>query len=221
MFKHFYRLMEGNPDGTGSGGADVTYNFGDGVSQEQATVLTEHAKTLGLTADQAPKYAAHYAQLQAANAPPESYTFAQVEGKDLAPELATELSATAKQLGLNQTQAQAFAAYELKLRTDADKETAAGLQKVQQGWKDTISADKDLGGAGLEANRATAKTALEKFFPEVAKNQAGFPFLDHPEVFRGLVTIGKAIGPDGDFVRNPGGNTGAADPAKVMFPGMA
>jgi hypothetical protein len=230
MFKRylFARLMEAaGGDAGGAGGAggdtppsgDVTYSFGEGVTPEQATVLTGHAKELGLTPEQAPKYAAHFAKLQAASAPPEAYKFAQVDGKDLPAEIATELSTTAKALGLNAEQAQKFADYELQLRKESDAETAAALKKTQQGWRDAAKADKDIGGAAHEANLAQAKRALEKFFPGIAKNQPGFPFLDHPEVVRGLVTIGKSIGEDGDFVRS-GNSTGAADPAKVMFPSM-
>jgi hypothetical protein len=214
--------MDQAGDGGGAGGAggDVTYNFGEGVAPEQATVLTAHAKELGLTAEQAPKYAAHFAKLQAAGAPPSEYKFAQIEGKDLPAEIVTELGTTAKELGLTAEQAQKFANYELKLRADADAETRAALQKTQDGWRNEIKADKDIGGAQLDANLAVSKRALEKFFPGIAKNQAGFPFLDHPDVVRGLVTIGKSIGEDGDFVRG-NGNTPAADPARVMFPSMA
>lgn len=219
----FRRLMEQASEGNGGGGpgGDTAYNFGDGVAPEQVQVLTGHAKELGLTPEQAPKYAAHFAKLQAASAPPSEYKFAQVDGKDLPAELTGELSAAAKELGLSAEQAQKFANYELKLRTDADSETKANLEKVQKGWRDTVAADKDIGGAALDANRALAKSALEKFFPEVAKNAPGFPFLDHPEVVRGLVTIGKTIGEDGDFVRNRGSASAAADPAKVLFPDMA
>lgn len=204
---------------------EVVYDFGQDLPAETVATLTTHAKELGLSAEQAPKFAAYYTQQQqaatAANAPPAEYKFPQVDGEDLPAEVVAELSATAKELGLTQAQAEKFAAYELKLRADADKETKAALEKVQQDWRDQVKADKDIGGAKLDENLATAKKALEKFFPEVAKNQAGFPFLDHPDVVRGLVAIGKAIGPDGDFVRSPGSATGAADPAKVLFPNMA
>lgn len=219
----FRRLMEqaGGDGGAGGPGGDVAYNFGEGVAPEQATVLTAHAKEIGLTAEQAPKYAAHFAKLQAASAPPSEYKFAQIEGKDLPAEITTELSATAKALGLNAEQAQKFANYELQLRGDADKETKAALEKTQQGWRDAVKSDKDIGGAQLDANLALSKRALEKFFPTVAKNSPGFPFLDHPEVVRGLIAIGRSIGEDGDFVRSPGSASAAADPAKVLFPGMA
>lgn len=218
----FRRLMEAaGGDGGAGGGGDVAYNFGEGVAPEQAAVLTTHAKELGLTPEQAPKYAAHFAKLQAASAPPSEYKFAQVDGKDLPAEVTAELSATAKALGLSADQAQKFAEYELKLRTEADAETKTQLSKVQQGWRDTLKADKDIGGTALDANLALSKKALEAFFPDIAKNQAGFPFLDHPGVVKGLVAIGKKIASDSDFVRSPGSASAAADPAKVLFPGMA
>lgn len=202
------------------------FNFGEGVATDQVPVLTEHAKELGLTAEQAPKYAAHYAKLtaaQAAQAVPETYTFDQVDGKDLDPEVVKELSATAKELGLTQDQAKKFAAYELGLRNEAgaaDKASMEKLKTVQDGWRAEVLKDPELGGANLDKSKAVAKQALEKFFPDVAKNEAGFPFLDHPAVFKGLAAIGKAIGPDGDFVRNQGGGNTAADPAALLYPTM-
>lgn len=218
----FRRLMEqAGGDGGGGGGGDVTYSFGEGVSAETAATLTPLAKELGIAADKAPAFAQSYAKIQAQFAPPSEYKFAQVDGKDLPAEITTELSATAKELGLTAAQAQKFADYELKLRTNADAETKAALEKTQQGWRDTIKADKDIGGANLEANLALSKRALEKFFPGIAKSAPGFPFLDHPEVVKGLITIGKSIGEDGDFVRSPSNASGAVDPAKVLFPGMA
>jgi hypothetical protein len=233
MFERWTRrFMEAaGADGGAGGGGAVTYDFGKDIPADQVPVLTEHAKSLGLTAEQAPKYAAHYAaqtkaQAEAAakaNALPAEYKFDQVDGKDLDPELVKELSATAKELGLNAEQAKKFAAYELGLRKsagDADKEQLGKLKVVQDGWKAEIAKDPELGGAKLEESKAIVQKALTTFFPEVAKNEAGFPFLDHPQVFRGLALIGKAIGPDGDFVRTPGKGDGSAAPEQLLYPTM-
>ncbi len=220
--------IEGGPGAGGNEPAPVTYTFGEvegkALAPEQVTALTEQAKTLGLTAEQATKAAPHLLKLStpAAVVVPEKYTFAKVGDKDLTPEIATELTATAKALGLNAEQAQKFADYELKLRAEATTSTAAGLKKVQDGWKAELAADKDVGGAKAPETLALAKTALEKYFPVLAKNEAGFPFLDHPDVVKGLALIGKSISPDGDFVRNNGGGGSAeVDPSRVFFPKMA
>lgn len=216
--------------GAGGGGA-VTYDFGKDTPAETVAVLTTHAKELGLTAEQAPKYAAHFAKqsaaqaeaAKAANAVPETYTFDQVDGKDLDSALVKELSATAKELGLNATQAKAFAKYELGLRAEAGTADKAALDKLavtQKGWREELAKDAEIGGVKLEASKGIFKSALETFFPDIAKNEAGFPFLDHPAVFKGLVAIGKAIGPDGDFVRNPAKGGNAADPASLLYPTM-
>lgn len=213
------RLMDaaGGDGGAGGGGdAGVAYDFGKGADgnalpAETITELTTHAKELGLTAEQAPKFAAHYlksatsqAEALKAYAPPEQYKFAQVDGKDLAPELTKELSETAKALGLTAEQAQKFADYELGLRKAAGESDANALKAIetkQNEWRGISAKDPEVGGDKYEANKGLSKTALEKFFPDVAKNAAGFPFLDHPEVFKGLVAIGKAMASDGDFVR--------------------
>lgn len=230
----FGRLMNaaGGDGGAGGGGGEVVYNFGEGIAADVVPVLTEQAKALGLTAEQAPKFAAHYtaqtkahadALAKAGSEVPAEYKFEQVDGKDLDAALVKELSATAKELGLNAKQAQAFANYELGLRKAAgtqDAENAAKLKTVQDGWKAEIAKDPELGGAKLDETKATAKKALEAFFPDVAKNEAGFPFLDHPAVFRGLAKIGKALSEDSDFVRGAGGSGKAVAPEDLLYPTM-
>lgn len=211
----------------------IEYNFGEGVAAEEVATLTQHATELGLAPEAAPKFAAFYTSqskahaeaLAKASAPavPEQYEFDPVDGKPLDEALTKELSETAKALGLTAEQAKKYAAHELSLRKEAnaaDAERMNKLKTVQDGWKAELAKDPEIGGAKFDESKATVKTALEKFFPDVAKNEAGFPFLDHPAVFKGLLTIGKALGVDGDFVRNPGKGGGAEDPAKLLYPTM-
>lgn len=226
---HIVRLLEANPDNTGGGGVALsvpeTYTFGqvDGkdLAPEQVTALSEQAKALGLTQEQAAKALPHLLKLAtpAEVQVPETYTFEPVDGKELPAELVQELSATAKALGLSQKQAQAFAAHELKLRNEAQAETTKQLEAVKAKWADELKADPKI-GPQLSAVLAQGKTALEKFFPAIAKNEAGFPFLNHPDVVKGLAEIGKLISADGDFVRDKGTGGDAADPARLFYPTM-
>lgn len=225
------RLMNADPGQGGIvTGVPESYNFGqvDGkdLAPEQVATLTEHAKALGLTQEQAAKSLPHLLKLTTPADPaepqvPASYTFEPVDGKDLAPELVQELSATAKALGLTQKQAQAFAAHELKLRAEAKAETDKALNDVKAKWADELKADPKVGGEKLPATLAASKTALEKFFPGIAKNEAGFPFLSHPEVVKGLAEIGKLVSPDSDFVTDKGNGNKTADPASLFYPTMA
>lgn len=203
---------------------EVAYDFGEGVTAEQTAQYTADAKALGLTAEQAPSYA-KFAAAQAeatakANATPETYSFTKIGDKDVDEATAKDFGEIAKHLGLTQAQAQKFAEYEFKMRSDVQAHVQSDLANTQKAWQGEVAADPEIGGAKLDENRAVAKAALEKFFPDIAKDSPNFVFLDHPGVVRGLVKIGRAISPDGDFVRS-GGASEAADPAKVMFPTMA
>jgi hypothetical protein len=167
---------------------------------------------------------------------PESYTFAKLktttkgaDGKDVvtesdAPaEITKEIGDYAKEHGLTQKQAQALLDRELKLIDDAsvaDKEAQEkGLAALKKKWNDEARVDKEIGGDKFDENLAVGKRALAKFFPGIAKEANSHPFLDHPEVLRGLLNIGKLLSPDGEFVTGKS-NEGPRDPAKVLFPNM-
>lgn len=224
----FTRLLEADPN-LGAGGGNIvpeSYAFGqvDGkdLPAEQVTALSAQAKSFGLSQEQAAKALPHLLKSiqPAAVQVPDSYKFEQVEGKDLPAEFVTEISATAKALGLNAEQAQKFAVYERNLRNEAKGETDKQLASVKTKWGEELAADTEVGGTKLPATLALGKTALEKFFPDIAKNEAGFPFLSHPAVVKGLAAIGKAISPDGDFVRDKGNSGNAEGPARLLYPTM-
>lgn len=141
--------------------------------------------------------------------------------------LVTEISAIAKEQGLTPKQAQALMDRELKLINDAEiadkKAQADGIAALKTRWQTETKADKEFAGADgtqFDANMATAKRALEKFFPEIVKDADKHPFLDHPQVLKGLLAIGKQLSPDGEFVAGRGNETPRSH-AKVLFPSMA
>ncbi len=152
---------------------------------------------------------------------PEQYAdFAFEEGKALDAELADDIKATAKELGLTQSQAQKLADLALKRTESAQSQQAEMLAQARDEWAGQAKADKEFGGDAIEANLATARKALDTFgTPELKAllNESGLG--NHPEVIRFFYRSGKAISED-RVIR--GGAAGQpTDPAKRMFPNQA
>ncbi len=152
---------------------------------------------------------------------PEQYAdFAFEEGKALDAELADDIKATAKELGLTQSQAQKLADLALKRTESAQSQQAEMLAQARDEWAGQAKADKEFGGDAIEANLATARKALDTFgTPELKAllNESGLG--NHPEVIRFFYRSGKAISED-RVIR--GGAAGQpTDPAKRLFPNQA
>ncbi len=152
---------------------------------------------------------------------PEQYAdFAFEEGKALDTGLADDIKATAKELGLTQSQAQKLADLALKRTESAQSQQAEMLAQARDEWAGQAKADKEFGGDAIEANLATARKALDTFgTPELKAllNESGLG--NHPEVIRFFYRSGKAISED-RVIR--GGAAGQpTDPAKRMFPNQA
>jgi hypothetical protein len=152
---------------------------------------------------------------------PEQYAdFAFEEGRALDTELADEIKATAKDLGLTQSQAQKLADLAMKRTTAAQAQQAEVLEKARTEWADATKADKEFGGDALDANLSLARKALDTFgTPELKAllNESGLG--NHPEVIRVFVRAGKAISEDRIVTGGAGGKP--ADPAKRLFPNQA
>lgn len=229
MFIMKHALMEDEPGAAGAGSETTytvpdTYTFaqidGKDVDPAVAEEVTKVAKESGLSQEHAQALMNYrLSQQPAAAAVPDEYKFAQVDGKDIEPELVSEVSTSAKELGLTQEQAQKFMERELKLLKESGDSNVEAVKAVQKEWRAEIAKDANIGGDKLNESLAISKRAVDKFFPGLAKEANQLPFLDHPEVVRGLFTIGKLISPDGELVTG-GGNTTPVDPAKKMFPNM-
>ena len=152
---------------------------------------------------------------------PEQYAdFVFEEGQALDTELADDIKATAKELGLTQSQAQKLADLALKRTESAQSQQAEMLAQARDEWAGQAKADKEFGGDAIEANLATARKALDTFgTPELKAllNESGLG--NHPEVIRFFYRSGKAISED-RVIR--GGAAGQpTDPAKRLFPNQA
>ena len=143
-----------------------------------------------------------------------------LRGKALDTEMADDIKATAKELGLTQSQAQKLADLALKRTESAQSQQAEMLAQARDEWAGQAKADKEFGGDAIEANLATARKALDTFgTPELKAllNESGLG--NHPEVIRFFYRSGKAISED-RVIR--GGAAGQpTDPAKRLFPNQA
>lgn len=134
--------------------------------------------------------------------PPDEYAdFELSEGTILDEEALGEFKDIAKELGLKQDGAQKVVAMAEKL----SQKWAEGLQnhivETRTAWRETVKADKELGGDALPENLATAKSALEAFgTPELKKMLDDTGVGDNPEFIRFALRVGKA-NREHDFVK--------------------
>jgi hypothetical protein len=116
-----------------------------------------------------------------------------------------DLKALAKDLKLPIDQAQKIADLGQKQAQRWLQAQEQAIQDATAQWVEQVKTDKELGGEALNANLATAKTALNKFgSPELTKLLDESRLGNHPEVIRLFHRIGKAIGDDSLV---PGGRT--------------
>lgn len=146
---------------------------------------------------------------------PEAYEFKMPDGVELDKAAADEFSAIAKEMGLNQEQAQKVADVGAKM---AQRHAEAHARQVEA-WVGEVKADKEIGGDKLDENLGVARKALDAFgTPELRDLLNASGMGNHPAVIKAFYKVGKAISEDG-FVKGspPGAST---DPAKTMFPSM-
>lgn len=151
---------------------------------------------------------------------PEEYQFEFPEGVQVDEGALAEFKPLAKELGLNQEQAQKLVSmYANGVLKSSDAHLKAWDTQVNQ-WTASLKADPEFGGANLKANAGLAVKALQKFgSPELRGYLDQTKLVNNPELFKLLVRVGRAAGED-QFL--DGGSTGGApkDPAKTLYPTM-
>jgi hypothetical protein len=128
-----------------------------------------------------------------------------------------DLKALAKDLKLPIDQAQKIADLGQKQAQRWLQAQEQAIQDATAQWVEQVKTDKELGGEALNANLATAKTALTRFgSPELTKLLDESRLGNHPEVIRLFHRVGKAIGDDSLV---PGGRTTnrPANPAQRLY----
>lgn len=158
---------------------------------------------------------AQAAETQATAAAPDSYEFTMPDGVALDKTAADEFTAIAKELKLNQADAQKVADVGAKM---AQRQAEAHLQLVES-WVESVKADKEIGGDKLAENLAVARKAIDTFgTPELKDVLNATGFGNHPAVIKAFYKAGMAISGDRFVSGSPKGPE--TDMAKKMFPNM-
>lgn len=192
------------------------------VAEEQsATVADENVSNGGEGHSQAGQEGQEQKATEATSAP-ESYEFKAPEGVDLDQNLVESFTPIAKELGLNQEQAQKLVdlyAGNLGGMTDklVEKQLEAHNAEVEK-WAEQTKSDPDIGGDAFKENVSIAQKAIARFgSPELSEflNVSGLG--NHPVIVKTFLNIGRAISEDdggAGLIANQGGTR---DTASVLF----
>ena len=104
--------------------------------------------------------------------------------------------ATVKELGLSSEQAQKI----VDLQVELAKKSSAQFDADQLKWRQECKDDTDFGGDKFDESLVLAKKAMDKFgSPELKGLLEATGFGDHPQVFKLMTNIGRAMG-EADFL---------------------
>lgn len=152
---------------------------------------------------------------ETAPAAPESYEFKMPDGVELDKAAADEFTAIAKELKLDQANAQKVADIGAKM---AQRQMEAHAQLVES-WVEQVKADKELGGDRLNENLGIARKAIDSLgTPELKELLNSTGLGNHPAVVKFALQVGKAISEDRFVAGSPKGPE--TDIAKKLFPSM-
>lgn len=144
--------------------------------------------------------------------PSGEYQFQAPEGMELDTEAMEAFTPVAKELGLNNEQAQKLVdLYATRMQSNTEAQTEEWQRQIEQ-WETDLKNDPDIGGRQFDASIQAAGQAMDRFAtPELREflDQTGMG--SHPEMVKLMAKIGKAIGED-DFV-SPPGSSGTQEPA--------
>jgi predicted DNA-binding protein (UPF0251 family) len=151
---------------------------------------------------------------------PEKYEFKAPEGVELDAAAIAEFEPLARELNLNQEQAQKLLELHTKtLQNQAQSQTQVAAKQIEA-WVGEIKADKEIGGTNFDSSVRHAQAAAKKFgSPEFLAALDATGMGSHPELVRVFARIGKAMAED-TFVQ-PGKESTVLDPAKKLFPSMS
>ena len=196
-------------------------------SNPTAAAATETAPAAPVTAPEAtpaPTQAAP-AQPEATPAPstaPETYAdFDVPENVIVDTELMGQFKSAAKDIGLSQEQAQHLASMGAVMAQKITEQAATAQAERIAAWEAETKADKEIGGAALDANLSLAKKALDAFgSPELNQLLADSGIGNHPAIIKAFVKAGKAMSEDTlmpSSAQVPGAQTSIA---QKLYPNM-
>lgn len=150
---------------------------------------------------------------------PEKYDLKLPDGMTLDEAAYSEFEPLAKELKLNNEQAQKLADIYSKRMQETARAQSEQWKNTTAKWADDVRADKEIGGQNLDTSVRHAQAALAKFgTPELKAQMEATGMGNHPELVRVFARIGKAMAED-NFIQS-GKDGVVADPAKRMFPSM-
>ncbi len=145
---------------------------------------------------------------------PEKYEFkSPVEGQELDAEMAAALDPVARELGLNNEQAQKLVdIYGKDILPKIEARQQENWAKQTEAWANEVKTDKEIGGDAFVANVGLAQKALDTFAPAGLREYLETTGLgNHPDLVRCFVKVGKAMSEDSMVMPNTGGQRSQAD----------
>jgi|GEM_PF-331342 len=144
---------------------------------------------------------------------PEKYEFSAPEGGEIDKEALAHFEPIARELNLNQEQAQKLVdLYGKEVMPKIIAQQAENWQKQTAEWAVSAKEDKDIGGDKFDANMTRAKQAMDKFAtPALREFLESTGMGNHPELIRAFVKVGAAMSEDSLVTSNEKGQRSAAD----------
>ena len=202
----------------------------DAAASGQGTAEEEAATGGTETSEDAPSEGGEGGEAQGA---PEQYAdFTLPEDFDFSADNLAAVQAVAKELNLNQDQAQKLVDLGVSLDKAMVKEFTQEAMKSPvplaptwaAAWSQQTMQDADIGGANLDATMALTRRVFATFgTPELGTFLNNTGLAHHPELVRFMHKVGKAVSED-TLVAPSGGTTKALpgrDPASKLYPDMA
>lgn len=149
---------------------------------------------------------------------PEKYEFKPAEGQELDTAALEQFEPIARELNLNNEQAQKMVdLYGTKILPMVQKQQAESWQKTTEQWAADVRADKEIGGDKLTANLSAAQRALEQFGDQELKKYLDTTGLgNHPALVKAFIKVGKAMSED--KVVTGGHESGGSDLISAFYP---
>ncbi|TBL60741.1 peptidase [Hafnia alvei] len=147
---------------------------------------------------------------------PEKYEFKAAEGQQLDETALKEFEPIARELNLNQEQAQKFVdLYASKIVPQLQQQQIEQWTKQTEQWAVDAKADKEIGGDNMTANIGLAQKAFDQFgSPELKEYLNTTGLGNHPEIIRAFMKVGKSMSEDSMVMTN---NTGQRSAAEVLY----
>ncbi len=197
---------------TGEAGTEASDK--PGAEAEKPAAGEKTPEQLAQEKEVADKAAADKEAKDKADKVPEKYEFkSPVEGQELDAEMAAALDPVARELGLNNEQAQKLVdIYGKDILPKIEARQQENWAKQTEAWANEVKTDKEIGGDAFVANVGLAQKALDTFAPAGLREYLETTGLgNHPDLVRCFVKVGKAMSEDSMVMPNTGGQRSQAD----------